>query len=166
MANLSDNKLNQVLTEVFLDGALADLDAIMAGLPTGSLTDEERASLSAINVENKIFADDVLTEMSGPIGALLPPYVTSAWLQNDLELFGQLDKLMGRVAQLHRRCSDLQRIVGNEAYGSALAVYKMTEMANEAGIPGAKETYDKLKDRFKSQGGKSKPETEMPVTPV
>ena len=135
---------------------LGALDTILASLPAGSLTDEERASYLAINVENKVFADDVLTEMSGPAGSLLPGYVTSAPLQNDLTIFEQLDQLIGRVDQVRRKCSDLQRIAGSEAYNMALNVYGSIELAHKGGIPGAKESYAKLQERFDKQGGRPK----------
>src|SRR5690606_9916005 len=154
MSNLTENKLDQTLPQATMDTALNALDALLASLPTGSLTDAERASLPAINVENKIFADDVLNEMSGPIAGFLPGYVNAAALENDLAIFDQLDRIEGRAYQVSRKCSDLKRIAGTEAYGTALAVYRLVEMANGAGIPGAKEAYDKLMVRFEKQGGK------------
>lgn len=167
MANLTENKLDQVLSAATMTTALDALDALLASLPAGSLTDEQRASLPAINVENKVFAEDVLKEMSGPIAGILPSYVNSAALKNDLDIFDQLDELIGRLMQVQRKCTDLQRIAGSEGYGTSLAVYKMVEMANEAGIPGAKEAYVKLKDRFKDQGSKSeKKPDQMPIDPI
>lgn len=43
-------------------------------------------------------------------------------------------------------------IAGNEAYRSALVIYRLTESAYKAGIPGAKAIYDRLKERFKKHG--------------
>lgn len=43
----------------------------------------------------------------------------------------------------------------------SLSVYKIFEAANSAGIPGAKQAYDKLKVRYESQstGAGRKPDT-------
>lgn len=166
MSNLTENKLDLILAPAVMTAALDSLDALMASLPDGSLTDEQRSSLSSISVENKVFADDVLVELEGPLSSVVPSYINPTFLQNDLALYEQLDKILSRLNQATRKCTDLQRIAGNEAYNKALAVYKVAEMANDGGIPGAKESYDKLKVRFEKQGGKTKPESEMPVAPM
>ncbi len=167
MANLTENKLDQILTPAVLTSAITGVNTVRDSLPAGSLTDEQRASLPSISVGNKVFSDDVLVEMGGAIAAFLPNYVSAPQLTNDLGLYNQLDQLMSSVNQLQRKISDLMRIAGNEGYSTSLAVYKMVEMASEAGIPGAKESYDKLKVRFMEQGGKGgKPKDEMPTGPV
>ena len=58
---------------------------------------------------------------------------------------------------LLRRVSDLKRICGSESYDNGLEVYRIYEAATMAGIPGAKESYEKLKQRFYGQGNPGRP---------
>ena len=63
-----------------------------------------------------------------------------------------MDAIESNMINMLRRVSDLKRIAGSEAYDYSLAVYRIYESANLAGITGAKESYDKLKARFDAQG--------------
>ncbi len=154
MSNLTENRLNEVLDGVAFSGMLDAVTSIESNLPAGSLDDEERASLSAINVNNKVFAEDVITEMQGSGAGILPPYLSSALLATDLQIFEQLDQLDSRLANAQRKVNDLKRIAGHEAYTMALSVYKNYDAASQAGVPGAKESYERLKVRFENQGSK------------
>lgn len=156
MGNLTQNRLNVILTPVAVTGINTNIAAVATQLPAGSLTDEERAGFKAIDVDNKVFVEDVIIEMGISGTGIIPPFLSSAIIQNDLTLFGQLDAIESNINNLLRRVSDLKRICGSEGYDNALAVYRIYEAANFAGIPGAKESYEKLKARFDGQGGKPK----------
>ncbi|WP_296147411.1 hypothetical protein [uncultured Flavobacterium sp.] len=64
MGNITENKLNMVISAVDLTAINANITAISAKLPAGSLTDDQRMNLKAINVDNNIFVEDTLTELT------------------------------------------------------------------------------------------------------
>ena len=90
---------------------------------------------------------------------IIPPFLNATIIQTDLTLFGQLDSIESNLTNLLRRVSDLKRICGSESYDNGLEVYRIYEAATMAGIPGAKESYEKLKQRFDGQGNPGRPAT-------
>jgi len=67
------------------------------------------------------------------------------------------------LLNLLQKISDLKRLSGDEAYSMSLSAYKIFDAANQAGIPGAKQAYDKLKIRFDAQGsGAGRPSSTNP----
>jgi len=158
MANLTQNRLNTTLTATAVTSISTNLAAVASQLPAVTLTDEERSSFKAIDVNNKIFVEDTITEMAVSGAGIIPPFLNSAIIQTDLTFFEQLDALESNITNLLRKVSDLKRICGSESYDYALAVYRIYEAANFGGILGAKESYDKLKVRFeKSNAAASRP---------
>lgn len=151
MSNLTENKLNTIIAAADITAIDAAVVTITSKLPAGSLTDEQRSSLKAINVANKVFVEDVLTEIGVSGTGIIPAFIVPAHIQNDLTLFEQLDAVEAQVLNLLQKIADLKRIAGDEAYSVALAVYKIYDAANAGGIPGAKQAYDKLKTRFDAQ---------------
>ena len=161
MANLTQNRLNVILTPAAVTTTNTAIAAIAAQMPAGSLTDEERNSFRSIDVNNKIFVEDTITEMGISGAGIIPPFLNSGIIQNDLTLFEQLDAIESNITNVLRRVSDLKRICGSEGYDNALAVYRIYEAASLAGIPGAKESYTKLNARFSSNnGGNARPVSE------
>jgi hypothetical protein len=152
MGNLTENKLNTVITAADLTTINASITTITSKLPTGSLTDEQRASLKAIDVANKVFVEDVITEIGVSGTGIIPTFINPTFIQNDLTLFTQLDGIEANLLNLLQKISDLKRICGDEGYSMGLSAYKIYDAANQAGIPGAKQAYDKLKVRFDAQG--------------
>ncbi|MBC7523980.1 MAG: hypothetical protein H7239_06040 [Flavobacterium sp.] len=154
MSNLTQNRLNVTLTPANMTAIKVAIDTVATQLPAGSLTDEERGSFRAIDVNNKVFVEDVITEMAISGAGIIPPFLSAAIIQTDFTLFGQLDSIESNLLGVLRRVTDLKRICGSEGYDNGLAVYKIYEAAAMAGIPGAKESYEKLRQRFEGQGGK------------
>ncbi len=157
MSNLTQNRLNTTLTAAAVTSINTSITAIGAQLPAGSLTDEERTGFRSIDVNNKIFVEDTITEMGISGAGIIPPFLNAAVIQSDLTLFGQLDSIESNLTNLLRHVTDLKRICGSEGYDNGLAVYRIYEAAAMAGIPGAKESYDKLKQRFDGQGNTGRP---------
>jgi hypothetical protein len=151
MGNITENRLNAVIAAADLTTINTSIATISSKLPTASLTEDQRELLKAIDADNKIFVEDVLIEMGISGSGILPAFINQTFISNDLSLFEQLDTLEAAVANLARKIADLKRIAGDEAYTAALAVYKIYDGANRAGVPGAKQAYDKLKVRFNSQ---------------
>lgn len=158
MSNLTENKLNTILSAGDISVINAAIADIAGKLPTASLTEGQRDSLKGIDVDNKVFVEDVITEIGISGAGIIPPFINGSLIQTDLTLFSQLDALESSLANLLQNISDLKRIAADEAYSMSTAIYKMYEAANAAGIPGAKQSYDKLKIRYEKQGGGRKPD--------
>tara|TARA_R110002073_G_scaffold252592_2_gene415218 strand:+ start:398 stop:892 length:495 start_codon:yes stop_codon:yes gene_type:complete len=158
MANFHENSLNQLLDEAFVTTSLTNVNALIDGLPQNSLNPEQQARLSSINVDNKRFAERVLTVMQGSGAGILPNFFSDANLSNDLGVFEQLETLENRLQVALGRVSDLKRIAGHEAYATANGVYNIYKMAALGGIPQAEEDYEFMKERYEGQGGNNKPD--------
>ena len=152
MSNITENRLNTVLAAADIAAINTAITAITAKLPAGSLDDDQRHVLKSIDVNNKVFVEDTLIELGISGAGIIPAFINQAFIQNDLTLFEQLDGVEASLLNLLQKIADLKRICGHESYSAALTVYKIYEAANLAGIPGAKQAYDKLKARFDAQG--------------
>jgi hypothetical protein len=157
MANITDNRINQTISPADLtaiSAAITNLNASLSFLQ--ALTDPERDALLSLDVDNKVFVDDAFDEMTNN-GAILPAFINTGYLKNDITLFEQLDSLESELRNLLSRISDTKRLAGHEAYVMSLTAYNLYGMATNAGIPGAKQSYDRLKVRFAGQGRTSQP---------
>ena len=156
MSNLSENRINLVLSPTANANMTAGSQSILAELPPNtSLTDEQRLSFSAINVANKVFCEDVLSECQIIGSDIVPAYIDVHALENDLVFFKQLDDHENEILNVLQRIQDAKRIAGHEAYSASTVIYNAIKMASDAGIPNAKAAYTKLKVRFDAQGGNS-----------
>jgi len=162
MGNITENKLNTVIIAADLAAISTSIAAINSKLPEGSLTDEQRMNLKSINVDNKIFVEDAITEMTVNGTGIMPAFLNAANLQNDITLYDQLDTIESGINTLLQRISDLKRIAGDEAYTGGLTVYRIFESASSAGLNQAKQPYEKLRARFNAQGSSGRPaQTEL-----
>lgn len=152
MANITINRLNTTLTTANITAINNALNAIVAVLPAGTLTDEERNTYASIEVDNKIFTEDCVTELARNGAAIMPSYINVPNLITDFTLFEQLDSIKSGIMLALRRVEDLQRIAGKEAYEVATKVYQQYAAASDAGIPDAKESYEKLRTRYAGNG--------------
>lgn len=152
MSNLTENRVDTVLTDADEAAINTAVDTINSKLPAGSLDEEQRSNFKSMDVENKIFVQDAITEFTISGDGILPGFLKKEFIEHDLKLYEQLDVVEAKLQNSMRKVSDLKRICGHEAYSAALTVYKIFEAANFAGIPGAKQAYDKLKTRFDAQG--------------
>ena len=153
MSNLSENRINVVLLAADVTAINTAVSTILSKVPANTtLTDEQRVSYNAINVANKVFADDCLAEAQANGTGILPAFVNLTNLQNDLSVFEQLDQIESMLNNTLQRVADAKRIAGHEAYGQANVVYSAFKTANESGIENAKSSFDKLKARFEAQG--------------
>ena len=159
MSNLNNNRINTTLTEEQISSVKTAIQSIHAQLPilTG-LTVEERINLPKINVANKAFTEDAINAISNN-AEMLPSFLNVTHMQNDLNLFTQLDELTGLVRQLLEKLEDTQMLAGSESYVSALTGYKLFSAAAEAGVPGSDSIYDNLKARFNNGSSGTSPDT-------
>ena len=148
MANITENRINTTISVADMATIMAAIGTLQAKLGfTLALTDEERTSLFGLDVNNKVFVDEALDEMTNN-GAILPPFLNTAQLSNDIKLFEQLDSLESILKTLLARVADTKRVAGHEAYAVSLTAYNMYAMASAAAIPNAREAYERLKSRF------------------
>lgn len=153
MPNLSENRINVVIPAADVTAMSASVATFVTKIPANtSLDDDQRLKYNAINVANKVFSEDVLTEATLTGAGILPPFINLPALQNDLTVFNQLDAQESALLNALQRVQDAKRIAGHEAYNQANAVYNIYKNAAESGIPNAKSGYDKLKVRYEAQG--------------
>ncbi|MES2545288.1 MAG: hypothetical protein V4548_10410 [Bacteroidota bacterium] len=157
MGNITENKLNAIILAADITAINTTITTIASKLPVGSLTDEQRTALKSIDVSNKIFVEDVLIELTASGTGIIPTFINQAFIQNDLSLYEQLDTIEASLLNVQQRITDLKRISGDEAYTAALAVYRIFDGANQAGVPNAKQAYERLKARFDAQGSTGRP---------
>ena len=152
MSNLTQNRVNGVLVDTDLTALTTALNTFISKLPPNTaLSDAERAAYNAIDVSNKVFCDDVLTEAKATGIGIIRTYLSTASLENDLKLYTQIDALMPVVTNLLQRITDLKRISGHEAFVVSNAMYRDYREGADAGIPNAKAGYDRLKTRYQAQ---------------
>ena len=88
MSNLSENKINVTLAVADVTAITDAVNTILSKVPGNTtLTDEQRLSYNAINVANKVFADDCLTEAQVNGEGILPGFINLIHLKNDLTVF-------------------------------------------------------------------------------
>ena len=61
MSNITENRLNLVLSAADITAINTAIAAITAKLPTPSLNEAQRKDFQAIDVGNKVFCEDVVT---------------------------------------------------------------------------------------------------------
>ncbi|WP_026725209.1 hypothetical protein [Flavobacterium sasangense] len=153
MSNLSENRINVVITPADITAINTSVNTILSKIPANTtLTDEQRLSYNAINVANKVFAEDCLIEAQLNGAGILPGFVSLPNMQNDLTVFDQLDQMESALNNALQRIADAKRIAGHEAYGQANVIYNAFRTANDSGIANAKASVDKLKPRYEAQG--------------
>ena len=161
MSNLTENRLNVVLTAADVTAINTSIATILSKVPANTtLTDEQRLSYNAINVANKVFSDDCLVEAQANGAGILPGYINLANLQNDLTVFNQLDTISSALTNVLQRIEDAKRIAGHEAYVQSTNIYTNFKQAHENGVANATTAFNKLKVRFDAQGNTGKRATD------
>lgn len=153
MSNLLNDRVNITATAAQVTAVKTAFQTILTNLPfLVGLTADERKSLVTIDVDNKAFTEDAINAgVNNP--TLIPSYISVANMKNDLTLFTQLDEISGMTTQLCERIEDTKMLAGSEAYGAALALYKIFGAAADAGVPGTDSIVDQLKKRFATSTG-------------
>lgn len=152
MSNLTNNRLNVTMTAAQVTAVKTALQTIASNMPfLVGLTVEERVALPKINVSNKAFTEDAINAVANNAG-ILPAYINATTMQNDYQLFIQLDELLGLMRQLVEKAEDTQMLAGSEAFVAALSSYKLFGAAADAGLVGADAIVDSLRQRFIAPG--------------
>ncbi len=153
MSNLSENRINVILSADDITAINTSITTILSKVPANTtLTDEQRLSYNAINVANKVFTEDCLAEAQANGAGIVPGFINLTNLQNDLTVFEQLDLVASALTNALQRIEDARRIAGHEAYGLANPIYNAFKSAHDNGIANATASYNKLKARYDTQG--------------
>jgi hypothetical protein len=145
---LTSNRLSVTLTPAAITAVKAAITTVNTQLPfLLGLTSAERKAIPKIDVNNKVFVEDVITAVNNN-ASILPSYINATEIGKDLELFEQLDELVQLVGQLYDKLKDTQMLAGSEAYVSSLVAYKLFDSTADTGLPGAESIYNQLKQRF------------------
>jgi|SRR6476661_572626 len=155
--NSTTNRLSLVLTQ----DKLTKINDLLTQLGneldfTIGLTTEERKSLPKMNDGSEPFVSDAITGAQQN-SELFPGYLKLDEMVRDYTLYSQLNPLGMRLQRLGEQLSDTQMLAGSEAYVTGLSIYRLSEAAAKAGLPGADTLYQKLRLRFVAQ---SQPATE------
>ena len=153
MSSLTENRLNEVLDPAVLTTALTALNDFMDALPAGALNDDQRRRYTGMDVDNRVFVETVLNVLSGSGASVLPATFQLPVLQNDYNLFEQVQMVSERTTALQRKLDDLSRTAAHETYTYALAIYTIYEAMSKAGSEEARAGYELMRERFVGQGG-------------
>ena len=91
MSNITENKLNQLLTQADVTAIHDNIVEVLNLLPKMSLTPEQRGTMLSMDVDNKVFAEDCMNEVVLTGAGIIPPYIVPANMKNDIEFYEQLD---------------------------------------------------------------------------
>lgn len=153
MSNLNPNRLNLTYPEADMELMKNNAIATMALIPAeATLTEEERASGSDLNVDNKVFVDGALNELKSNGNEIMPAWFSISNLANDVIFYDQSEELISLYQSIIIRLKDAQRIAGREALINARKAYEQYKSAADGGVAGAQTSYDKLKVRFEKAG--------------
>lgn len=152
MANIQNNRIDLNITPADRTAAqqhFADLRTLFPFLI--GLTATEKKTMPGINVGNKQWVEDCIVEMEQDPD-LLPGFLKPSQVKTDLQLFEELEVIKVEALDFYDRISDTQFLAGAEAYAVCLIYYRILEAAAKAGMPGADERYNRLRERFANQG--------------
>jgi len=154
MSNFLENRVNVVISAADIAIINAAFDTILTKIPANAtLSDDERSSYQAIDVTNKVFAEDALTEAQNTGAGVINQYVNLTSLSNDLTLYNQSNAIVSRIDNVKQRFADVMRITGHESKKQADVIYDDYQRGGAIGIPNAQAGYLRLKPRYDEQGG-------------
>jgi hypothetical protein len=151
MSNVTENKINTTILAADMTAIKVAIDTVAAKIPAGTLTPDQRSTFLSMDVDNKVFVEDCINEVAISGTGIIPAFINSVSLQNDLTLFEQMDIVEANLNNLLQKVKDVKRICADEAMSSSNAIYKIYEMAAVGGVNGAQQAYDKLKVRYDRQ---------------
>lgn len=156
MGNITDNRINTLITETDIAAIKTNIEDIKAMVPAIGLTPNERKSLRGIDVANKAFVEDCINMLKMNGNEIMPDYIKPDDIINDYGLFEQLDTIKSALKNLISMIETTQRVAGRESVMVARNVYELYGIASAAGIGGAKTAHEKLSERFDKQKGRRK----------
>ena len=150
------NRINTVLTPGEMQSIKDCINTLIKLLPDGgslTLTGDEKGQLAALDVDNKIFVEDVINECTNNGAGIIPALISPQLIESDLRLFEQMDQLHSMLMKAIECVENLRRVAASEAYALSNVIYKIFAVAAGSGIANANSSYEKLRARYKDNGG-------------
>lgn len=148
-----ENRVTYVLTQQdhdVLHSAFKQIFGVV-GKFEQPLSPKERQTLPKMDVSNKAFSEDAITEFKNN-AELMPGYLKVEPIEASLNIFEGLTEYVQLSKQLAEKLEDTQMLAGSECYTACLAIYRQFEAAVNSNVSGADTSYAKLKKRFAGQG--------------
>jgi hypothetical protein len=158
MANFNDNRISEMISKENFDEIRNAFTEISALIPEAALTDVERKSLVSMDVDNRVFADNVLIELDNGGAEIVPAYIKKENLRTDLVTAAQLEQLQVLCSNLLRKISDANRVVSSEAMTVSFLTYNLLSAVAKVGVNGAKEPAMRLAPLFQKLSRKVDPQ--------
>ena len=145
---MNENRISIEMTTEKVEEIKALLAQVEEKLPfLISLTADERTQFPSLNRDNELFVVETM-HAAEQHQAVLPAYINTDEMAKDLELFQQLSRVMLRLNHLHQKVQDTMQIAGAEAFGTALVVNNMFQIAAKMGVDGMDEVSTRLTEVF------------------
>lgn len=152
MGNITENRIDTVLTPETVLEIRTLANQILALLPQGTLVPADRKKLKKVGVQQMAFLEDTLRSIDLVGEEVLPTFISKAKIENDTKFHKQLRDLSSVINNIAIQVNDLKLIVGDEALTGAKAGYRIVATASDVGVAGTKTAFDSLKENFKSKG--------------
>lgn len=152
MGNITENRIDTVLTPETVLEIRALANQIKALLPQGTLAPAQRKKLKKVGVKQIAFLEDTLKSIDLVGEGVLPTFISKAKIENDTKLHKQLREVSSVLRNITSQVNDQKLIVGDEALTGARASYKFVGTASNVGVENTKTAYDILKENFKGTG--------------
>ena len=143
------------------DADLAEIKAAIATLKTKllpnlkTLSAEERHDLPKMGDKTVSFVKKAL-EYSGSNADIAPPFLDVNAFKIDVQAVESIRAIYQPLLQITDALNDTMLLSGSEAYSGALIYYNASKSAAKTNIPGAKNVFEDLSNRFP---GRSKAST-------
>lgn len=124
-----------------------------------SLTPQQRQQYGRVKYEKEIFIDKAFTYME-QMKDLVPRWVDTDEFKKDYTAHKTLNQLIPKVESLLNRLQDTNLLLGYDLDTAALAFYQNIKMASKMNEPGARTTYEDMKQQFPGMKGKKSAENQ------
>ena len=127
-----------------------------------TLTADDRKSLLKMSDKSVAFVTKSL-DYTTTNPEFIPPYLSVADLQTDVDAVTQLQPLLNQLQQVVDNVDDTIMLSGSEAYSGALLYYNSIKQALKGNVPNAKTIYDDLSQRYPGRATTPAAATVKPV---
>lgn len=150
MAN--ENQLSHELNAQDLKEILNALQLIQTKLGfLVNLTPEERQAYPKMGDKTVAFVGKAL-EYAKDNQEFVPNYMDMQEFEKDMNLLGQLQKILRPIRKLEEGLSDTIMLAGSESYTAARVFYNSVKNARELNVTGVDTIYQDLQERFPGRG--------------
>ena len=147
---MTDNKgrISIDLSDQQLTDIMGHLDAIYKLLPMHVvLTDDERRGGFRLGDKTGGFLEKGKTYMN-QAPDFIPPFVDKDETFRDADFSLKMTAIVRKMQPILTEIEDMATIAGGEALASILSYYNTVKDAAKKGVPGAKNIYDDMQQRF------------------